>query len=138
MRAARLLTLIGPWSDDLDDLEAYASQFPSVIDPGVVIQDFAGNRSVTLPTAIRDALSSEFAQAFHSHIGQSVAEYREQLALSAKQLRSALQALEREVADHAPDADVKLTELQSSGPAFTAALDVHGQLGHAPRGVWLP
>ena len=138
MRAAHLLTLMRPWSDDLDDLDAYATQFPSVIDPGVFMQEFAGRRGLTLPSGVRDALSAGFAKAFHAHIGQSVAEYREQLALSAQQLRAALETLEREVAGHGADEDVKLAELDGSRSAYAAALDVHGLLGHAPRGVWLP
>ena len=138
IRVSDLSSLLRPWFEDLDDLDTYAEHFPSVTDPGVFLQQFAGQRRVTLPAAVSDGLSTRFAGAFREQAGISVAEFREQLGTSSRALRTELKALEDEVAGHGAATSISLSDLESVRTAFAAAGAVHRLLGFAPRGVWLP
>ena len=138
MQVSELSSLLRPWFEDLDDLDAYAAQFPSVADPGVFLQHFAGQRKVTLPAGVSAGLSTRFAGVFREQAGLSVAEFREQLGASSRTLRTALKALESEVSGRSAAASIRLSDLESVRTAFAAAVAVHRLLGLAPRGVWLP
>ena len=138
LQAFILARQIVAWAGYLVELDGYAREFPSVIDPGNFLKYFANKngRSVSLSLDKQiQQISKSFADEFQIRLNMSHEDFRSQLDKASKQLAIALSQLEREAASAREPMVSKLAFVDA---AWQAANEVHRLLGMAPRGIVLP